>query len=521
MAQQRARSQYFPGGYDYDASDDEEDYGGGFILTPRERANLEAKRRQDVIEKRRREQQEVRSRLIEEERKRRAKQEEFYRHLRGDESVSCDTFNWPSNEEGTNCSHQPRPEVSPVPSTSSNTSPSTHQSTPIDIHPRSQTSRTPSNTSRSPSPSQGIQKPATPISAETTTPATSPLSKDEAAIKIQTLYRARRSMRTIKALESQFDTLKAAFVLPSTIDFQDPEGGVVSVSPLSSPSSSNDTPGQGQPRAKLAYTATNVSLHTYVESLNRLLVALDGVESWGVKDVRESRKGVVRKVEKEAEEVDELWRRVWETYMKELKEEKDVDLEMEKSSVNSGADEEQLQGEREEQEVVAMVVDKVERGDESNVESHAESTLGNGLGAPDDEPAPVPESDCLDSDSSNPKQENNSISTSSTNLPSVQESAAPSSSLSADPSVSSPSAANIDIVDSPLISNLSDSDSVSDYGLELLTPLEKPDPLIFIVDSTSGDIGVGSEEGKEKDVDVASLGAEKQNADLEEDFVML
>jgi len=327
-------------------------------------------------------------------------------------------------------------------------------------------------------------------------------------------------MRTIKALESQFDTLKAAFVLPSTIDFQDPEGGVVSVSPLSSPSSSNDTPGQGQPRAKLAYTATNVSLHTYVESLNRLLVALDGVDSWGVKDVRESRKGVVRKVEKEAEEVDELWRRVWETYMKELKEEKkDVDLEMAESSVNSGADEEQLQGEREEQEVVAMVVDKVERGDESNVESLAESTLGNGLEASDEESACVQESDCHDS--SNPKQENNSISTSSTNLPSVQESAAPSSSLSADPSVSSPSAANIDIVDSPLISNLSDSDSVSDYGLELLTPLEKPDPLIFIVDSTSGDIGVGSEEGKEDDVDVASLGAEKQNADLEEDFVML
>ena len=519
MAQQRARSQYFPGGYDYDASDDEEDYGGGFMLTPRERANLEAKRRQDVMERRRREQQEVRSRLIEEERKRRAKQEEFYRHLRGDESVSSDTFNWPSNEEGTNCSHQPRPEVSPVPSTSSNTCPSTHQSTPIDIHPRSQT---PSNTPRSPSPSQSTQKPTTPTSAETTTP--SSLSQDEAAIKIQSLYRARRSMRTIKALESQFDTLKAAFVLPSTIDFQDPEGGVVSVS-LSSPSStssSNDTPGQGQPQAKLAYTATNVSLHTYVESLNRLLVALDGVESWGVKDVRESRKGVVRKVEKEAEEVDELWRRVWETYTNELKEEKkDVDLELAESSVNSGADEEQLQGEREEQEVVAMVVDKVERGDESNVESHAESALGNELEAPDDEPAPVPESDCHDSDSSNPKQENNSISTSSTNLPSVQESAAPSSSLSADPSVSSPSAANIDIVDSPLISNLSDSDSVSDYGLEPLTPLEKPDPLIFIVDSTSGDIGVGSEEGKEKDVDVASLGAEKQDLEEEEDFVML
>jgi len=519
MAQQRARSQYFPGGYDYDASDDEEDYGGGFILTPRERANLEAKRRQDVIEKRRREQQEVRSRLIEEERKRRAKQEEFYQHLR-DESVSCDTFNWPWNE-GTNCfcAHQPRPEVDPVPSTSSNTSPSTHQSTPIDIRPRSQT---PSHTSRSPSPSQSTQTPTTPISAETTTAAPSSLGQDEAAIKIQSLYRARRSMRTIKALESQFDTLKAAFILPSTIDFQDPEGGVVSVS-LSSPSStssSNDTAGQGQPRAKLAYTATNVSLHTYVESLNRLLVALDGVESWGVKDVRESRKGVVRKVEKEAEEVDELWRRVWETYMKELKEEKkDVDVELAKSSVNSGADEEQLQGEREEQEVVAMVVDKVERGDESNVESHTESTLGNGLEAPDDEPAPVPESDCLDT--SNPKQENNSISTSSTTLPSVQESAAPSSSLSADPSVSSPSAANIDIVDSPLISNLSDSDSVSDYGLELLTPLEKPDPLIFIVDSSSGDIGVGSEEGKGDDVDVASLGAEKQNADLEEDFVML
>ena len=59
---------------------------------------------------------------------------------------------------------------------------------------------------------------------------------------------------------------------------------------------------------KLAYTATNVPLRAYMESLNGLRVALDGVERSGAKECE----GVVKRVEKELDEVDGMQRRVWE-----------------------------------------------------------------------------------------------------------------------------------------------------------------------------------------------------------------
>lgn len=49
----------------------------------------------------------------------------------------------------------------------------------------------------------------------------------------------------------------------------------------------------------LAYTPTNTPLLAYIESLNQLLVKLDEVESYGVKEIRTKRKEVVRRVEKE------------------------------------------------------------------------------------------------------------------------------------------------------------------------------------------------------------------------------
>ncbi|KAJ7353348.1 hypothetical protein DFH08DRAFT_956415 [Mycena albidolilacea] len=104
-------------------------------------------------------------------------------------------------------------------------------------------------------------------------------------------YRIHRALRAIPALVSQFESLKASFVPPTTIDYQAGDGTVSGV--------------------KLAFTPTNVPLHTYIALLSHLLVALDAVESRGDRGVRERRRAIVRAVEAEAARVEAFWRGVW------------------------------------------------------------------------------------------------------------------------------------------------------------------------------------------------------------------
>jgi len=72
------------------------------------------------------------------------------------------------------------------------------------------------------------------------------------------------------------------------------------------------------PTYKLAYTTTNAPLHFYTESLSRLLVALDAIESWGVRRVRDQRRKVVRKIEEDAGLVERRVRYIWEERSREV-----------------------------------------------------------------------------------------------------------------------------------------------------------------------------------------------------------
>ncbi|KAG6843895.1 hypothetical protein H0H93_016832, partial [Arthromyces matolae] len=106
---------------------------------------------------------------------------------------------------------------------------------------------------------------------------------------------------------TEFDAVRTSFSLPQTIDFQTPEG-IVTVSglyelPTEAP---NDLSAP-----KLAFDSTNYALHSYTESLNRLLLKLDGVESWGDPTVRKSRRRIVGKVELEASRIDTFWKQAW------------------------------------------------------------------------------------------------------------------------------------------------------------------------------------------------------------------
>ncbi|KAJ7353350.1 hypothetical protein DFH08DRAFT_987632 [Mycena albidolilacea] len=116
----------------------------------------------------------------------------------------------------------------------------------------------------------------------------------KAATKIQTQYRIHRALRAISALASQFESLKASFAGDDTVS---------SVPVPASELSSSTASATG---AKLM--PTNVPLHTYIELLGRLLVALDAVESRGNRGVRERRRAVVRAVEAEAARVEAFWR---------------------------------------------------------------------------------------------------------------------------------------------------------------------------------------------------------------------
>jgi hypothetical protein len=197
-------------------------------------------------------------------------------------------------------------------------------------------------------------------------PSPSPERLEEAATKIQTHYRIHRALRAISALASQFESLKASFIPPTTIDYQAGDGTVSSV-PVPASESSSSTASTAD--VKLAFTPTNVPLHTYIELLSRLLVSLDAVESRGDRGVRERRRAVVRAVEAEAARVEAFWRGVWAAHHQE--QEQRVD--------------------EQEEEVSAMVIDEVAALPElAAPESESDSDV-EALSTPPETPAASPE----------------------------------------------------------------------------------------------------------------------------------
>ena len=145
----------------------------------------------------------------------------------------------------------------------------------------------------------------------------------DAARRIQEAYRAHAArssaLRTIEAHRNKFAHLKAGFRFPSSLDFQTAAGAHEHVSVPVDPAAlaamvlaDGVSVEEGRTRRpQLAYTSQNAPVHAYLEELNRLLSALDAVESGGDREVRERRKGIVREVEAEAERVEAVVGEVW------------------------------------------------------------------------------------------------------------------------------------------------------------------------------------------------------------------
>lgn len=356
-AEQEARARRARMGYGYGyQDDDDEPYGYGFGLGPRERAYLQAKREQEAMERARimeaRKAREAELRA-QRERERRAAIENFYHGL---------GLRTPEEE-------QDQEEVVSVSDAINDgmalTNIAQAEQSESDIQISAKSSRSPSPTSRaSPEPTSPTpeERDTTPIPT-TSTRTPTPEEREEAATKIQTLYRTHRALSRISSLQSKFESLKKDFILPSSIDYSTTDGAIITLkSDSTSPSSDSDEGTESYQGAKLAFTHTNIPIRAYDEELNRILTKLDGVESWGIKKVREKRKAVVRAVEEAAGRLEVAWREVWRMYVEGGKEEKMEEDEVEAVVLNEETMEED------------GVVEESSASEPSAVESVAEPT---------------------------------------------------------------------------------------------------------------------------------------------------
>ncbi|KAJ3551911.1 hypothetical protein NP233_g12992 [Leucocoprinus birnbaumii] len=283
-AQRARRAQWLPDEYD-----DDDNYYDAYQLSPHERAYLNAHRNQELMERerRRREQEEAeaeaRERALEEQKW----QQELDRRQKEDEAARKRMGEERERRRQAQLSHADQREQ--------------------------QRSRA---RSRSASPTH------IPITTPNEPPAPQYDEKHvEAASVLQRHFRIHQSIRTIKSLSAEFDTLRREFTYPSILSFQDSSSSSTDVIniPAVSPSSvtrsnQNENEDDTDPNVKipkLAFNSTNYSLLAYNDALDKLLVKLDGVESWGEADVRKRRRKVVKQIEKEQAFVDRFWRTSW------------------------------------------------------------------------------------------------------------------------------------------------------------------------------------------------------------------
>ena len=174
--------------------------------------------------------------------------------------------------------------------------------------------RTPSPPAKTPSP-----QPTTPTSIPISSPTVPTPEQLVAAEHILAAYRAhisrKAALATISLIRKRFLAARSGFVLPTTLDYDVASHGrapptTVALGPdVNVGELAKDDTDVLEGTPKLAYSPTNAPLHAYEEELNRILGALDAVESNGDMGVRSARRELARAVEREAEKV-ERWRGV-------------------------------------------------------------------------------------------------------------------------------------------------------------------------------------------------------------------
>lgn len=95
-----------------------------------------------------------------------------------------------------------------------------------------------------------------------------------------------KRLESLKLLQNKFNSLQINFKEPNYLDFQ-PNNNIDDLDNL-----------------KLAFTSNNAPFLAFEDSLTRLLIELDGVESGGEEEIRNSRKHLVREIEAELEHLE-------------------------------------------------------------------------------------------------------------------------------------------------------------------------------------------------------------------------
>jgi len=92
-------------------------------------------------------------------------------------------------------------------------------------------------------------------------------------------------LTSVEAIQSSFEDLRSNFVFPTEVSF-------------------NDSPSDGNPISKLAYSSINRPIREYEQALNKLIGQLDEISSSGNETLRLKRKQVVLDIEKAIEELE-------------------------------------------------------------------------------------------------------------------------------------------------------------------------------------------------------------------------
>ncbi|TFK37699.1 hypothetical protein BDQ12DRAFT_685125 [Crucibulum laeve] len=322
LAEQRARRhQYLP-----EEDEDSEDEWAYNHLSPREQAYVDARRKKDIMERAWREREAEEARRALEEKKwqealeRRQKEDEAARqHLleewrQAQREKHEEAQERAARAEAEKASQQETQQ--PLRGRSSSLGPS-EDSHSIPIRGQ-ESSQAPAE---APSGAQPISHPEVrpPTPKPQVLPEAPKLPQEEQHKEVSPRTQKRRNVRhsfaTLRDLEKRFEDTKKNFTYPSTLDFQKPgsEGGTITI-PADSSDSSEPMDIDGR-QGKLAYTSANYPLHQYVEALCRILMELDGVESWGKMKLRERRRSIVKRVEEEATRVEWYWKNAWRKYL--------------------------------------------------------------------------------------------------------------------------------------------------------------------------------------------------------------
>ncbi|GAA6020959.1 hypothetical protein JCM11491_001564 [Sporobolomyces phaffii] len=152
-----------------------------------------------------------------------------------------------------------------------------------------------------PPPSAAITQPPAPSKKEED--AAEPHSSDEeAATTVQRHFHRhlarRNALAKLSSLSSTFADRQSSFVRPTSFTFQQP-------SPASSPANATPPP-------PLAFGSANSAFLSHEDFLVNLLSKIDAVESGGDRQVKQERKSLVRRVEKELSRLDAMKERAWE-----------------------------------------------------------------------------------------------------------------------------------------------------------------------------------------------------------------